>query len=227
VVGDRASEDAMVGRAVVFSPDTMEGEDKPPEVSAETTVACANLSLEWTSNGSFNTFKGARQFLSHGTAIVLHKDPSDKSEGIRVEDSACGDADCVQLQEASHRGAWSELVVANQGVVVRGWARTKLVKLVPQNVGLGYSYFCDGHHGGGMIAFGNRGAVKVQAARIDPGTLIYTAPKGEAWATVLHPIKVEVEYVPGAAFGEVRHLPGIELGAERAWVPMKSARLLN
>ena len=220
-VGDRASDGVMFGRAVIYASDTLEGEDKPPEIAAETNVPCASLSLEWTGDRADNDIEGKRQFVSRTGALVIHKEADDKAEGIRVEDANCSD-DCLRLQELSHRGAWSEVAISNEGVVVKGWVRTKLMKL---SKAVGYSYVCDGHHGGGVVGFGKKSTVS--RARLDPGTQIFTAANGDAWATVQRQITVEVMYQQGDAFAEIRQLPNIDLGTASAWVPMKSVRVLN
>jgi hypothetical protein len=224
-IGDHAVGDEVFGSAVLHASDVMEGEDKiPDEAASLVAVHCDDLTLDWSGDRTDAKIAGTgTSYLTRKTTtLVLHREPKDSAAGVTVATPMCEGEGCIFFELISRRGDWLELGVANEGVAVVGWAREGALKRAPAGEGLGYSYGCDGHHGGGMVMYGDSPTRKHHTVVLDKGTAIYTAPDGDAWATALQTFELDVVYADGDRWAEVRAIRGVDLAARSSYVPVSS-----
>jgi hypothetical protein len=223
-IGDHAVGDEVFGSAVLHASDVMEGEDKPAdEAATQVAVHCDDLTLDWSGDRTSPTIASTgTRYLSKTSALVLRRESKDSAAGVTVATPMCEGRGCLFFELIARRGDWLELGVANEGVAVVGWARASALERSPANVGLGYSYGCDGLHGGGVVSFFESPTRRHRTMVLDRGNAIYAAPDGDAWATALQTFELDAVYADGDRWAEIRRLPGVGLGARAAYVPVSS-----
>jgi hypothetical protein len=227
LIGDHAVGDELFGSAVLHASDVMEGEDKPAdEVASQVTVHCDDLTLDWSGDRTnpTNAGTGTTYLTRKASSLLLRREPKDGAPGVTVATPSCEGDGCLFLELIARRGAWLELGATNEGVAVVGWVRETAVKRAPGNELFGYTYGCDGHHGGGMVMYGDSPTTKHHAMVLDRGNAIYAAPDGDTWATVLQPFELDAVYADGDRWAQVRRLPGVDLAATPSYVPVASLR---
>ncbi len=224
-VADHADGADMIGNAVIYSDDVMQGEAKSPnELVANLRVACDRLSLEWGSTEQLPdaTRDGTQwQSVNGKNRLVLYREPKLGASSVVYSSPSCIGS-CFSLVGISHRDGWREVAAHNEGVAVTGWVPERELTLVPNDVGLGYSYECAGHHFDSRFNSLFFDATPAISTQIKVGTTIFATPGKDAWAIVRTNTTFDVVKTPGSAWAEVIRIPGIARPGLRAYVPVSA-----
>jgi hypothetical protein len=221
LVGQRAQNGTLVGRAVLHARDVLPGEHaQPDELVERVSVACSKLSLDWFSAdvepeiGGDDTFWTAR-----GGTLRLFTLPSERANSVTLHAPSCSGKGCIHVETIERKRGWLKVGARNEHTAVVGWVRTSKVVRVPDDTLTGYSYGCYGDHGTtAMHAYVGGAAPK--RARIKRGTLLHAEPNIGAWGKVVVEDGYEVRYAPGDAWAMVTRIPGVTLRTGSAYVPV-------
>jgi len=224
-VADHADGPDMIGNAVLYSDDVMQGEAKfPNELVADVRVACDRVSLEWRSTEQLPRAKsdGTQwQSIKGKNRLELHREPRLGAPSVVDSSPNCADS-CFSLVGIDHRAGWREVAAQNEGVAVTGWVPERELTLVPNDVGLGYSYECGGHHFDSRFNASFFDSTPAISTSIKIGTTIFAAPGKDAWAVVRTNAAFDVVKTPGSAWAEVIRIPGVVRPGLRAYVPVSA-----
>ena len=227
LIGTRADGDVLVGDAVIYADDVMQGEIKrADELVANVRVRCDALSLDWFRDDHPPAITGdgsAWGPRAKTNVLWLHAQPKTGAPAVRYSYPSCGDGSCIALAGIARRGGWLEVGVRNEGVMVTGWVPVATMKRFPDdNDVLGKTYGCSGSHEN-HVRFVLPGPPP-RDAHLEIGTQIYAAPNTGIWATVQQEIEATVSYAAGDFWARVDRMPGLDLREGEAYVLVSSLR---
>jgi hypothetical protein len=230
MIADRADGSMLVGRAVLYANDVMQGEDKPADESISSVrLHCDSFTLDWIGDDSEPPALVSDDTvwrLRKGNSIVLRTQPSDSAPGVRISYPTCGDSSCIALAGIERRAGWIKVGEQSEGVTVTGWVRrSKLVRVPDDEAALGHSYGCFGDHGDRRFAMSFGPAPRL--ARLKVGTQIYAQPNSGVWAAVQQAVDVKVSFAPGEYWARIERLPNVEIVTGEAYVPVASLILAD
>ena len=228
VIAQSARGADVIGRAVFYADDVLEGEIKDADESvSRVRVPCDHLRLDWVGGDDDGDDEldpalegdGTHWRPRRGDSIVLRRAPSATAAGVTYRSDLCGST-CMTLVGFERRGAWRKVGARNEGVTVLGWVPTNAL-VAERDQLLGHSYGCHGDHERELSGFGR--SLPRRQVRIRAGTRIYARPNADVWGSVQREDELfDVAYKDGDDWAEVVSMPNIRLRAGRAYVLVSS-----
>ena len=250
VVGDHSSDDGVVqmhrgarithahlqreqviATAALYANDVLEGEDKAPDVMVfPVTVPCSLLTLDFMEMDDAESVASESgetlwwQPKSYRSAVQLFAKPTVASKSVQLTSPFC--VDCLEMKEVGVSASWLQVETTGEGVTVRGWVRRSALQRKASAGGQGQGCAGDHNRGLGGVHRARRPAYD-GPAEVRAGTQVFSNPPLGRWAVVTTDIEVNVHYVHGEGWVELREIPGIESSPEglialHAHVPLES-----